>query len=353
MDAFVLGAGFSIATDPINMPTTNQLGHQVISIQKKIHQSPLRRHSDNCDGLSCDRPVLFDNKYPAANFEEWLSRLAEPQPYLSEPDNDMNHALFTKLTGLIALYVQGAQESTCQSDVPTWLEQLVVAWHERRVEVVTFNYDTLIEATVDRIQLATDDAQPRPISYDKIGPRVIPMWDGVSYYGGGRRAPPANSFRYRKLHGSVNWYWDAVTRAADSIIDVGLAHSWGQSAGNFTDEELRQYRAPGKTPLIVPPTATKSGSFDNPVIQFLWRDAFMALRGAKRVFVLGYSLPPSDLLVRGMFTEALRGSIAYIVNPDGEVGARFRELGVRDVDLTFSGSANPVPEFAAAYSAGL
>src|SRR5262245_19044366 len=127
------------------------------------------------------------------------------------------------------------------------------------------------------------------------------------------------TFQYRKLHGSTNWHWDETTRAADSIVDIGLEHVWRESEPRYPPDE-HESRAPGKVPMIVPPMTSKSGYFDNPVIRDLWRGAFEALRGARRVFVIGYSMPPGDSLVRSMMNDAIQpGQEFWIVNPSGTV----------------------------------
>ena len=91
--------------------------------------------------------------------------------------------------------------------------------------------------------------------------------------------------------------------------------------------------------MIVPPTTAKSAYFDNPMIRLLWRMAYQATLAADRVFVLGYSLPIADLLVRTMFGDAIRNGrpkSIWIVNPDGAVAERFAEFEA-DVILTHCG----------------
>ena len=336
-DAFVLGAGFSMAIGR-PMLSTEDLGQRVLATQRSIHEGHVRTHSAICDGLSCDYPILSRGALPAADFEAWLSALAESQPYLLSPENDRRRALFSELKGLIALVVTAAVETTvARQEPPQWLETLVETWNEKRAELVTFNYDTLVEATVDHLNLAAPyppDGGPQRLTYQVVGPSVFPSFQ-MMY--GGLRLPPADSFRYRKLHGSTHWYWDEMTHAADSMVEVGLRSHWNDVAPEYSDEELHQYRAPGKEPMIVPPTTIKSIYFDNPAIRFLWHDAYKALLAARRVFVIGYSLPRADLLVRSMLTDSLEDTEIWIVNPDEGVGERFEELGVGALNREFCG----------------
>jgi hypothetical protein len=337
-DAFILGAGFSIAIDPLVMPSTDELGARAVDALRSVHSNKVQVHSDVCDGVSCDRPVLIDGELPAPTFEIWLSRLVEPQPYLHPQENERNHALFVDLSGLIAADIQGDMQSVCQDkSPPDWLVRLVTAWHERQADVITFNYDTLVEATFQHLRLP-DPRRPdqEPLGYRQIGPAVVPLWLDVW---GGRHSVPGATFNYWKLHGSVHWYWDAVSRAADSIVESGVPYLWsGESSGAYRSP-------PGKEPLLIPPTAVKTGFFDNPLIRQLWHGAFLGLTGADRIFVLGYSLPEVDLLTASLLAAGVHTRQIWVVNPDATVVDRWQALKLPLVSPEFHGLDNPIPGF--------
>jgi hypothetical protein len=321
-DVFVLGAGFSRAVgDP--MPLTADLGLRVLDGQKSIHRSRATSHSDVCDGLSCDYPLLAGGRHPD-DFEAWLTSLAEPQPYLFGPENDRRKALFEELAGLIDVQIKFAEAQVLSgSEPPAWLTSLVDVWHRSKANVLTFNYDTIIEATLDFIRIP-DPTQKNehPITHLQLGPSLIPNW-GVMY--GGLRLRPAETFDYIKLHGSTHWYWDETTKASDSIVQVGLRSGWVQPDPLYSSEEL-EFRAPGKAAMIVPPTTAKSVYMGNPIIRLLWRMAYRAMLAADRIFVLGYSMPPGDLLVRTMIGDSIvngRQKSIWIVNPTEAVAGRF------------------------------
>ncbi len=196
-DAFVLGAGFSMAIAR-TMPSTDALGERVLASQRSIHAGSAERHSSKCDGLSCDYPILGADGVPKPTFELWLSALAEPQPHLFEPENDRRRALFGELSGLIALNIEGAVQLTVRAgNPPEWLSALVTHWNDTRAEVITFNYDTLVEATVDHLELlapSPPNGEPTPLKSLMIGPSVVPSFRTVY---DGPRVPPADSFWYR------------------------------------------------------------------------------------------------------------------------------------------------------------
>jgi hypothetical protein len=334
-DAFILGAGFSKAISPI-MPLTSELGVRSVDQLKSVHRARVQpnQHAPQCDGLSCDgqTPMAAFNS-GALNFEEWLTTLAEPQPYLLGPDNARREALFSELTGSVSSAIeQSVAHVVAGNDPPSWLAELVRRWHETKAHVVTFNYDTLIETTLRTLRII-NDARGGILTHTAIGPSVIPNW--TPFFGGGTRLASVDSFRLWKLHGSTHWYWDGTTKAADSIIQIGLRYEWEALTPSFYDEE-REHRAPGKVPMIVPPTTGKSVYFNNPVIRFLWHDAWTALSAARRIFIFGYSLPPGDVLVRSMLADVLPGKEVWVVDRNTEVGQRFATLQPASLNCEFN-----------------
>jgi len=324
-DAFLLGAGFSMALDHLNMPSTDELGAQAIELLRSVHETGARTHSEICDGLSCDHPMLVEGKPPGGNFEVWLSRLAEPQPYRFEHEIAIAASLYQQLANAVGDVILWATERACEQTVPTeppWFEPLLREWHDRRADVVTFNYDTLVEARYDALEMTEDGAR---LEYCHLN-GLLPAAGDID---GGSAGPPPTSFRYMKLHGSIHWYWDPMTRSADSMADVGLPAKWRLSSEGeaWHPEDL----VPGRRPVIVPPTTSKTAFFNNPVIRHQWRQAFEAMRRARRVVLIGYSLPIYDVLVGSLLDDAARQgkSIkATVVDVDpGPVEQRLVSLG--------------------------
>lgn len=327
VDAFLVGAGLSIGAAPLSMPSTDELGRTVVGLLKSIHRSTQSTHGDRCDGLSCDHPTLTSaGGWPAANFEAWLSSLAEVQPYRHEPDQLRAQALFVEIAGLVALEITNRTVDACEQVIPspTWFADLVQVWHDRRCEVVSLNYDTLVEAVFESLEIRPVPIKPPTLAYRDIQSVSIPTWNDNMP---ARRR--GSTMRLTKLHGSIHWYWDSTTRSAESMVDVGLPAPWRAQASNG------QWRpnewVPGREPMIVPPTASKTSFFTNPIVRKLWRHAFEAIRSADHLIVLGYSLPAHDTLVGSMLTEAImqRGGLPVtVVNPDVEVLERARHLGL-------------------------
>lgn len=74
--------------------------------------------------------------------------------------------------------------------------------------------------------------------------------------------------------------------------------------------------------MIIPPIADKSMTVQNTTIRSQWLTAAKWLHNAGRVFILGYSLPATDLMVRFWLTEAADKDI-IVVNCDEQVRTHF------------------------------
>jgi hypothetical protein len=163
-----------------------------------------------------------------------------------------------------------------------------------------------------------------------LGPTPLPVTG--AFYDGSNRVEAADTMTLIKLYGSTNWYWDESSRTADSIVQIALRSRWADPEPAYS---TGSHKAPGKVPLIVPPTMGKSTFFDNPVIRDLWHEAYLALLGADRLFVLGYSLPLTDLLVRSLLEASqLDEKEIWIVNPDRYIVERFAHLGTIKKDFS-------------------
>lgn len=314
-EVMILGAGFSKSLSG-NMPLTDALGNRVL---KAVATSS-----------SMQRP----NQFELGQFETWLSRIGEEQPDLTTSENLSNRALFElcsrKLATVLDECVDAARDEALSRP---WLFDFLGTVHARKATIITFNQDTLIELAVEAAHLSSWDP-PRSLVGSKqwIGWRDCldcqPPFPPTRYQDG----LPQTTFRLLKLHGSTNWFW----RSGD---DTGATTACWYLPGAFTSENgvtdeaaaLRR-ELPGRVPLIVPPTAGKSTYYRTPMLTQLWQDARSALtREHVRVSLLGYSIPPTDLVTSGMLRETLsdRTDPVDVVNPDPDpVSDHLKALGV-------------------------
>lgn len=247
-------------------------------------------------------PTQFAN----GTFETWLSSLAEPQPYLSEHLNLENQALFLRFSDAIGAVLGRRVDKVLNDPAPSWLMRFLTAAHCRRATLITFNYDPLVECAIATRRILTPNNMGEPVAWTELLGNV-PAWaPGVTRF----MATPVETFRLLKLHGSLNWYWSPGDASGISMARRGLPGSFGAPMP-YQDVDRRR-ELPGRVPFVVPPSATKSAYYRNPIVREVWTQAARALEQAKTVRILGYSLPLTDLTFTGMLARTLRNSPAPI-----------------------------------------
>jgi len=172
---------------------------------------------------------------------------------------------------------------------------------DRRDTIITFNYDTVVEDSLDGLGV--------PFSYGAGN------FIGRTTREGLRRAQPArDSTLVLKLHGSVNWCAPdlALTKLSDMELDV--VSNLDRMAAAY--ESYSSLRERGHTPILVAPTWQKALSGPLSVV---WDEAVAALQTATRVIILGYSIPTTDQHFRYLLAAGLQQNISlrkvFFVNP--------------------------------------
>lgn len=315
---FVLGAGFSRAISE-RMPLTDELGN--LAQKRGAFESRM-------------------GAFRGGQFEAWLSRRAEPQPYLGAADTLANQALFARATEIIAEILDERVSEVLGQALPTWLGELISIWHLRQSHVITFNYDPLVECAFQTMQFYDWRRDTRftwgsLINYSPGG------MAGASFGEAGLTSSPHPSFRLWKLHGSLNWWWVQGDSTGATVRRVRLPGTFG-SAEPFSLEEAH-WSVPGRERYIAPPAALKSSHYGNPTTRGIWEQAYGALKNADQVTLMGYSLPQTDLSTSGMVAEAYSDDAAkqFIVVDREEGGrgiaARLRALLGPEVKIDASG----------------
>ncbi|WP_407343584.1 hypothetical protein [Pengzhenrongella phosphoraccumulans] len=286
----VLGAGFSKAVDD-EFPTVDMLGELV---------------REQVPGALATAPPTFA---VGGGFERWLSRIAEPQPDLSEAANLGNARDFQLVTAAIHAQMVGIEHRAFQRRIPWWLLRFLGLLHTTRATVVTFNYDTLVEGASTRM---ADQETAQMLN-------TFSLTDGIPETRSGGMYGPAwiPSFRLLKLHGSVDTYWVPGDVAGSTIVRVADS-SWHAEGGMSSPNLNIARQAPGRVPFIVPPASAKSAFFTNPITRQLWRTAADRLGACDQIVIIGYSVPLTDLVASAMLVDAQRvsGANIDIVNPD-------------------------------------
>jgi len=321
-DVLVLGAGFSRAISD-RAPLTDELGNLVIDRLKRL-----------------DLPTPaggFSNGY----FEAWLSRLAEDQPDLSESDNLQNRYWFSRVTEAMYSVLTDRENQILTGNPPAWLFKLLSVAHARRLSIITFNYDTLIEQAV-RVHRLYDWSSRESVNDGDIVNDLPPPPRRGTF----SRGEPAASFLLLKLHGSTNTWWVHDDVSGATVNRWGPFGAWGKPVE--VDEARRRRELPGRSPFIVPPAASKSAYYRNPITREFWQSAAKSLSTASRVAILGFSLPATDLVASGMFGNHLTSHPVEIsiadVDPD-PIEKRLQRLGVANEQIRCHRDDFPIQEF--------
>jgi len=315
-EVFITGAGFSRAISD-RMPVLRGLSDRVLSTDLLADPA--------LNGLS-------------KNFELVLTYLAEEHPWLSEPENLTNRAGFLSASRTLARVILNAEAEALLDPMPPWLRLLIGQWHSRLVTVITFNYDTLVEKAYTEVIPPTSG---RPDHQELYGVPVSDIRSRTELLG--RR--PRETFRYLKLHGSVNWcYSGAPSFFGETIYDLQIQSGWSARAAEAEDDLER--KAPEKVHLVVPPTTSKSTLFNNETVRSQWRLARTALENADAIYCLGYSLPETDQMVRYLLATLPGIKVVVPVDTASSVGSRYaRLLKPHRVTGDYVGISLPIPEF--------
>ena len=151
------------------------------------------------------------------------------------------------------------------------------------------------------------------------------------------------------------------------LKDSVLAHMWYNIAGANGNEAARKLRdnleddmtraeisrATELARACMASVAEKTTYFNNETVRGLWKDAAAALQAAAALYIIGYSLPISDLgmqfFLAGSSPDA--DSPVHVVNTDKNTLERYRKFLQRpDIRADYVGPDNPVVRFACDYA---
>lgn len=291
---FLLGAGFSKGFHP-PMPLMADLADRVVSAL----------------GIDPDELKAFNG-----DFEAWLSYLSTRQPWDSESTALRNLATFQEASDVIASEIERASslEVSGSDRRARLLQRLVLDWCVHSSEVLTFNYDLLVELELQRWERRVSGADLYPL------PLVERLPLGVHPFLSATMPTTPLPLLY-KLHGSINWLYPGIDHG-DGPITLG---PWRGLNPNHPERRVRHLHA-DLAPLVVPPTSTKSPFYSNTALRSLWANTAQVLRRADELIVIGYSFPVSDQQVTTLIRTTLPiGARIHVVTADERVPARVKK----------------------------
>jgi hypothetical protein len=184
------------------------------------------------------------------------------------------------------------------------------------VAVITFNYDLALD-------IAAEAASSRPFWY-------------------GLEPKPVNATPLLKLHGSLNWAIDKSTNRIQVWsprefeargMSVYRAVGPGQYVAQVGSQLQEWFRRSGAevdaTPALVPPTWNKGVVHQD--LARVWQAAAHELSEAEYIYVMGYSLPETDMFFRYLYALGTAGGAPLrrfcLMDPKAEpVAERFERL---------------------------
>jgi len=141
-----------------------------------------------------------------------------------------------------------------------------------------------------------------PIAYLKS--RTAAVFGGTDY----------ETYRLLKLHGSINWYYSATKEKTSEQIYL------------FRDSK-EERESKDLVPVIIPPVLDKTGFFKHSTIKSMWNETKNLLEEAKKVYIIGYSIPQTDLTVKFMLQSYIPEDCEVtIINKDKKRKGYFRGL---------------------------
>jgi hypothetical protein len=293
-DVFLLGAGFSRAISQ-HMPLLPDLERGVLD----RYQHRVR--------VPADVVGLMEE-----NFAHALSYLEHPKPWLSEAENLRHRGLFLDFSSIIAELLDEAVQKTArelQGQSPHWLKQLILHWHRQRCGVLTLNHDTLIEAMASGLTV-----EEEPLWAHFIYPPLLT--DARLRAGDWQPFEHRETLLLLKLHGSTNWYYSGrMASFGEPIYFVAPP----RPAGDDQAQHQRRLRAVAdKYPFLVPPIYDQSALLTHETIRAHWLQAGELLHRARRLVCMGYSLPPSDIIMHHFLRTTLANRVCIEVVDESE-----------------------------------
>ena len=177
--------------------------------------------------------------------------------------------------------------------------------------LITFNYDLIVDRPLIERGLSK-----KKLYFDRLVPTRA---DGI-------RRKTDEKFLHPlllKLHGSVNWRCDReyfnqiVSGTVDSTERIPIWYADGACPTPSDDESL----------LIIPPVPNKPITRAS-IFRMLWTTALEYLHEARKIVIVGYSCPQTDVLAQSVFSQFRNMNVTdvYIADPSSTTLARYHKL---------------------------
>jgi NAD-dependent SIR2 family protein deacetylase len=313
-----LGAG---ASRPFGFPMTAEILPEILRRLKgralfrharagRSREAGASTHDELQHLLSRFLPALFEGEVEPPLITDLLSLVDHLLGAGNAPQPDLDLAGLDRLRALLE---RAIAEVLAEPTVPGRADEnenvllRFVDWmHDRarggagRLGIITTNYDVVIEkrlyARLDALEI------PGLIDFG-LSWRAVDSPDAPT-----QPRPSSPWLGLYKLHGSLDWLRCPLCEH----IYIDPARTIFRGDGGRAVSDASPWRAAscvcGYRPLrhiIVAPSMVRD--VRNPNLLTIWHSALEALRTADEWIVIGYSMPPEDVAIRGMLLRAYRG----------------------------------------------
>ncbi|TET07214.1 MAG: hypothetical protein E3J83_05255 [Candidatus Atribacteria bacterium] len=166
-------------------------------------------------------------------------------------------------------------------------------------------YSENVQRAKNRIEL--EDLYHLP--FTRVERRTANIWGGTQF---------RTTLRLYKLHGSINLYYSPDS-GEGSTIYIRSGDPKLKKLGDISTKDLQ--------PLIMPPLLDKSSFLKINTIKTVWQESRKVLSEAKKIYIIGYSIPDSDLTVKLMLkTHTKNCSEIYLININREVEEKIKKV---------------------------
>jgi hypothetical protein len=316
---FVIGAGFSVHA---GLPLGNELFEAVRDVVRHNHGSDNKlekdldwylRYRHHCDGLDRDAPVDYERFMSYLDLEHYLQLRG------SDTWSDEGNISQILIRNGIQEVIWRRTPRTPTKECLHFCQQLLPG-----DIILTFNYDTLIETSLDYL-----GKQYRlfPNRLKEVGP-LMSIVDSEK---------EENDIQISKLHGSIDWY-DKTPYIEDRKLATQHPYPWESKHPLFKDgsrflstrliqgpcnpgdplglvyrvsdlSELVSEQSLQFSPLLLSPSSSKI-LYANP-LKSLWRGLQQAGGLNYGLGIIGYSLPSYDEYARQALYHLMRNYTEY------------------------------------------
>jgi hypothetical protein len=200
-----------------------------------------------------------------------------------------------------------------------WIRS-VVQFCERVLQpddvVITFNWDL----TIERANSLVSKQFMLRYTYDEKSDRK------------------GRSITLLKPHGSIDWFTQeqakhVATKGSNDFVRVG------RDLYGYNSFTLRpHHHLESEIPAIVSPSPFKT--WTSQTSRNIWQSVYRAVRHAKSIKIIGYSLPPEDHFARFVLRRAFRNAASekrrariQVINPDSSILDRFERIAGPTFDV--------------------